>query len=356
MKFSIIVPVYNAEKYLDDAIESLLGQTYEDYEIILIDDGSTDSSANICDFYKSKYGEKIQVGHKQNEGQLLARCSGIEKAKGQYCLFLDADDILTKNSLTVISRITEQYHDPDLILFSFFYQKEDGTQKQAAFPLRDEEFFSGAGKRAICNLLFEGTAFNSMCMKAVRTEVVKNIQFEFEKYASLRSGEDRLQSMTVIDAAKTIVAIKEPLYIYRLAEGSVTRSFSIDTIERFNMRLLCRFEEEFLNRWGMNDKSHIEMLQAGFLNHVIYVFLKYYSEIQNRAEKRDLLHYDWSAFVEFDYLKNIEENPFVNAYYKKVWRCVITKQYKKIRLMLLKRAIYMKLRNWKRAVFNKEGK
>lgn len=352
MRFSIIVPIYNAEQYLEEALSSILEQQYEDFEVILINDGSIDNSGAICDLCKVKHGEKIQVEHKSNQGQLLARCSGIAKAKGEYCLFLDADDLLTKNSLEVLDDIMNRHNNPDLILFSFYYFKKKEPLKRADFPLTGEEIFSGINKRQIYELLFESTAFNSMCMKAVRTELVKNMRADFEKYSSLRSGEDRLQSMAIIDCAKTIVATNEPLYIYRLLEGSVTRSFCMDTIERFNMKLLCKFEEALLCKWNMNDKVHMEKLQAFFLNHVIYIFLKYYSEVNSRKEKRALLNYDWSNFVEVEYLNRIGENIYVNEYYKKVWNCILKKRYTKLRLMLLKRTIYMNLRALKRAVCN----
>lgn len=98
---SIIVPIYNVEKYLDECISSIITPLMNQYEIILVDDGSQDSSGNMCDFYKNKY-DNIQVVHKKNGGLSSARNAGITIARGQYLLFLDSDDKLSEGSLSII--------------------------------------------------------------------------------------------------------------------------------------------------------------------------------------------------------------------------------------------------------------
>lgn len=101
--FSIIVPVYNVEHYLGECIDSVISQTYEDYEIILIDDGSTDNSGSICDLYKKRFDNKIKVIHQKNGGLSKARNTGIFYAQGIYIIFLDSDDyFLDKNALSKI--------------------------------------------------------------------------------------------------------------------------------------------------------------------------------------------------------------------------------------------------------------
>ena len=92
--FSIIVPVYNVEKYLTKCIDSILEQTFSDFEVILVDDGSTDNCGIICDQYVEK-DDRIQVIHKKNEGLVCARKTGISKASGQYILNVDSDDYIS---------------------------------------------------------------------------------------------------------------------------------------------------------------------------------------------------------------------------------------------------------------------
>lgn len=102
-KISIVVPVYNAEQRLECCVDSILQQTYDNYELILVDDGSTDSSVKICDAYASSYSF-VHVYHIQNQGVSHARNYGIEKSTGRYITFVDADDFLTKNALEILLR------------------------------------------------------------------------------------------------------------------------------------------------------------------------------------------------------------------------------------------------------------
>ena len=102
LRFSVLVPVYNAEKYLEACIQSVLQQTYQNYELILVNDGSKDGSGAICDRYAQEY-ENIRVYHKENGGQLHARQCAIRNAHGDYYIFLDADDTLRRNALQTLA-------------------------------------------------------------------------------------------------------------------------------------------------------------------------------------------------------------------------------------------------------------
>ena len=103
MKFSIIIPVYNVEKYIEKCLISILEQSYSDYEIIVVDDGSKDKSGVICDEFSQKYNQ-ITVIHIPNGGVSNARNIGISKATGEYYWFIDSDDYIKPNSLEIIAR------------------------------------------------------------------------------------------------------------------------------------------------------------------------------------------------------------------------------------------------------------
>ena len=120
MKFSILVPVYNVEKYLEQCVESLLNQTYDgEYEIILVDDGSTDSSGTICDRYAVSNSDKIKVIHKENGGHSSARREAIKNATGKYTLFCDSDDFVESTLLETVDNIINDYPDTDMVMYSF---------------------------------------------------------------------------------------------------------------------------------------------------------------------------------------------------------------------------------------------
>ena len=100
IKFSIMTPVYKVEKYLDECVSSVLNQSYENFELILVDDGSPDRSGQMCDAWAAK-DKRVKVIHKENGGAVSARCMGIEKAEGDYYMFLDSDDTLRPCALEV---------------------------------------------------------------------------------------------------------------------------------------------------------------------------------------------------------------------------------------------------------------
>ena len=90
MRFSVLVPVYNVENYIEQCLDSILGQTFQDFELVLVDDGSTDRSGIICDEYQTLYPKQIKVIHKENQGLISARRIGIKEATGEFCIFVDS--------------------------------------------------------------------------------------------------------------------------------------------------------------------------------------------------------------------------------------------------------------------------
>ena len=126
MFFSIILPVYNGERFLSQSIESVLSQSFRDYELIIINDGSTDSTLNICLSYASS-DTRIRIVNKQNEGVSVARNQGLNIAKGEYILFIDSDDILYVNALNILH---EKLCDVSLDYLRYEYQTIDENGKK----------------------------------------------------------------------------------------------------------------------------------------------------------------------------------------------------------------------------------
>ena len=117
--FSIILPVYQNQDTLKQSVDSVLCQNSQNYEIILVDDGSTDESKKICDEYAGQYPQTISVVHKNNEGPLKARIEGIRRAQGKYLLFLDADDTYVHGMLHKLETIIKSQK-PDIIIFNYY--------------------------------------------------------------------------------------------------------------------------------------------------------------------------------------------------------------------------------------------
>ena len=136
-KISVIMPVYNSEKYVSKAIESVLAQDFEDFELILVNDGSTDNSAEICDQFAEKY-EKVRVIHKKNGGICSARNAGLDAAEGEYIGFCDNDDIYLPHLLSDNYRMAVE-HQVDLMRYAKIkrVQKEDGRVREVHAEIKD---------------------------------------------------------------------------------------------------------------------------------------------------------------------------------------------------------------------------
>ena len=178
LKFSIILPIYNVEKYLPKCVESILSQTFTDYEIILVDDGSTDNSPAICDKFAKEHSN-IKVIHKVNGGQSEARNLGADTANGEYIIFIDSDDFIIKNDfLEKINKKTQ--NNADLIFYKYQkYFDDTRTFENCRFDYKDameKSTYSQKIKSLVENDSFYGMAW----IKAIKKETItkSNIQFD----------------------------------------------------------------------------------------------------------------------------------------------------------------------------------
>ena len=125
MKISVVMPIYNMEKYLYRSLDALTNQSYKDYELILVNDGSTDSSESICMQYKNKYPELIKIINKENGGLSSARNRGMEAAIGEFVVFPDPDDWVERYYLEMFAMLQEQYA-ADMVCVGYSVDYEDG--------------------------------------------------------------------------------------------------------------------------------------------------------------------------------------------------------------------------------------
>ncbi len=342
MKFSVIIPVYNAEKHLETAVDNVLKQTVESLEIILVDDGSTDGTKVICDGYATKFPDTIKVVHQANSGQLVSRCRGIQVATGDYCLFMDADDLLVDGIFDVFTDLLNKYRNPDLLIYSFMYEYEDGSRKEAVKLADDEKVFAGDGMQSLYELLFFGTVLNNVWTKLVRTDVLRKCDFEEDKYAVLRCAEDRLQSMEIVAKATNAVYTTKALYRYRLVSGSMTRDYSPERIGRFNTVMMYEKTVEYMRNWNMYCSPWREMMEAGWFGTALHVFDRFYENVRTMSQRRQVLDYDWSLFIPEDLQHAYMENPCLNDIRKRLWDDLVSKRICRVRLYMWKRDIRRK--------------
>lgn len=352
MKFSIIVPVYNAESYLEKSLLSVLEQPFKDYEIIIIDDGSTDLSNRIYQAYSQKYPDVIRSIKQGNQGQLAARCKGIGIARGEYCLFLDADDQLVSGALENIGKHIEEYNNPDMIVFPFFYQNEKSLTLSRLISC-NQNLYERESKKLLYEEFVEGTLLNSVCTKAVKREIALTSCDRHELFEELRCSEDRYQSMIMLDASKNILYVPEPYYIYRIAEGSTTRNYEYSAISKFNVSVMYNEEKKYLQKWGFSTEEWNLRNDATWIKYPIYILDMFYNKTKWR-ETQDILRYPWREFLpkEID-LNKIDDNVYVSKWVCSLWHLIETQDYQRIKIQFLKKNLYKRLRNIKRKIFNK---
>lgn len=220
MRFSILVPVYQSEKYLPECIMSIKNQSYADYEVILVDDGSTDASGSICDIYK-KNDSRVRVIHKNNEGLLMARRDAIKEAHGEYLIFVDSDDTMQPNELERISLAIDATY-PDIVLFNAYLLH--GECKRVFYS---DLFAEGLYKESEIFLkkMAKDFSINGMWLKAVKSSVIDRYK-NYEQIRYVSNGEDLLQSVEFYSRAKSIYYLNEALYNYRINSQSMTNNYS----------------------------------------------------------------------------------------------------------------------------------
>lgn len=212
---SIIVPVYNGEKYLRECLASIVSQTYKKLEVIIIDDGSTDGSSDICDEYAKK-AKRVSVIHKKNEGVSVARNVGIDRAQGEYLMFVDADDAISK---TTIEQAVGYAQSASLDVVSFGYTTFRLTADRMPeyvdikYRIIDKEI-------AIESLLYQKEIANAVFGKLFKLQTIGANRFK----PRVKIAEDVDFNYRVLKNANRVGIISFPFYRYRLREGSAIRS------------------------------------------------------------------------------------------------------------------------------------
>ena len=220
--FSIIIPVYNQREYLPYCIESLSNQTFQGFEAILIDDGSTDGSSKLCDEYAQKF-PYIKVIHKKNEGVMYARRTGIQCARGRFLMFLDSDDELKSDCLITVKKTIDETG-CDCV---FFNASTHDDFSDVIFDYRD--IVINSEKKKILEMMCGTHILNSMCTKCISCYLFDD--YDFEGVSMVTYGEDYFQLLPVLDRVTAVTVIDQPLYYYRQHQSSVTHRYNRRQIE-----------------------------------------------------------------------------------------------------------------------------
>ena len=256
-KLSIIIPIYNVEKYLDKCVQSAMSQTLQDIEIILVDDESPDGCPQMCDEY-AKQDSRIKVVHKKNGGLGFARNSGLEVATGEYATFLDSDDFVDLCTYEHLYNIAKA-ENVDAIYYRFKrFINEDEVEQ--AVPCNEIKKYE---KENVKELMLDIIASEpsakvdhkihcSSCTAMYRLEIIKKNNVRFHSERELIS-EDLIFNLDFLKYANKVAFNDGAYYHYRVNPTSLTRKIRTDRVEK--IKILYDFIEEKINIWGINHKK-----------------------------------------------------------------------------------------------------
>ena len=300
INFSIIIPVYNAEKFVAASIDSALSQTYPAYEIILVDDGSTDKSGKICDRYAQK-NESVKALHIENAGPFGARRAGIETISGDYCVFIDSDDALKPFALKAIAQYITEY-DADCIIYQTD-RIERSAEIQPVEPPYNGPIRVIENRRELYRTVFFDASYNSLCRKAVKSSLLQ--KKDYADLSKIRFGDDLLESLAVYQNRKRCLITEESLYCYYINPNSLTLNVlykNIDTDNSLRNYVLHFLRDE--NVWNETDFQEYEQ----------YCLHLYASGIKSAlrteksfSENKNLLRSMKNSAYYNDFIKNIQE-------------------------------------------------
>lgn len=287
MKFSVILPIYNVEKYLQKCVDSILMQTFSDYEIILVDDGSKDGSPDLCDKLAQEH-DCIKVIHKENGGLSDARNFGTKVAAGEYIVYIDSDDFLIREDF--LEKLSEKAQNgTDLIFYK--YQKYFDTTK--TFEECKFTYMAAKNEKTYAekiNALVKADAFYGMAwIKAIRRELIDKNQIEFEVGLL---GEDMDWNYHIINCSNSAEFIDESFIAYRQRDGSITSTHKLKNLTDF-IYILEKWSDKITEQ--TNDEKLKKALYgslAKYYSNLLVVYMRL-SDSQKKYYKKRIKKLDW---------------------------------------------------------------
>ena len=288
MKVSFILPVYNVEKYLGECVESILQQTCRDFEMVLVDDGSTDNSPALCDAYAEK-DSRVRVVHKQNGGLSDARNAGLAVAKGDFVIFVDSDDFwVGKDSLLQLMEVVNNHPECDFISFncSYYYQNTKTYKKWVAF---DEKLaIPTDNDTAMRSLVASGTMPMSACLKVISRKSLLDMGLVFQKGIL---SEDIPWFIDLLEGSKKCMFVNHYVYAYRQnVSGSITHSGG----ERSFMCLFEILKSELDKIEKRSFSAEAKLSLYSFLAYEYCILLSMLSSLtESKEQRKELYAYKW---------------------------------------------------------------
>lgn len=299
MRFSIVVPIYNSLRYLEDCVHSVTAQSFSDWELILVDDGSTDGSGELADAI-AEQDDRIRAIHQTNAGQFFARRAGIRQAQGKYVLFLDSDDLLIPDALSSIYALLEK-EEWDLVLFlgrAFGPNVEHGESIGSLdAPAGEVELIS------IRRIVASSECLNSVCLKAFNRSLFINDEMDYQCLRNVRHGEDKAMLLHPLTRAQRCCYMPQELYLYRNNEESAMRNIVLDDVPSLLGNAVFSLVHQAMGAWGLVSRADECALGAYYLRNYIATYFNLRREYRSSDERRALRSYSWKSALDSRYLR-----------------------------------------------------
>lgn len=286
---SVVVPVYNTERYLTECVRSLQAQTFKDMEILLIDDGSTDGSPALCDSFAAA-DPRIRVFHKANEGLGFTRNYGLERARGEYVTFFDSDDVMHPDAYAECIRQMER-EQADMVRFDYARFFDSGEHAPEHYTGAPVIFSTPEDMRMLALCIFDVPSGaskrydigGSSCMAVYRRELLvsRGLRFVSEReYIS----EDYVFNLEFYRLARRVVWLPRTYYHYRINASSLTRRLDLDVMAR--VEFFCRHIEGLLARYGFTPEECL--VARGYYLHALRFKMRavFMSQGMSMSEKK----------------------------------------------------------------------
>ena len=321
-KVSIIIPVYNCEKYLEECIKSIINKKYNNLEIIIVNDGSTDSSIEILNRYKET-DERIILINKKNEGVSIARNTGMENATSEWIMFVDSDDTLEKDAVENFAKKIDK--DIDIIFSNVYCLIDNKKEKAKCIYKETRDFYDNDKKELIDSIFYDNERWK---VKYAPTPFAKLYRKKFLQenkicfIENLKYGEDRIFNFLAFNYAKKIVFIENITYNYRIHSESVMKKYDENLIANYT-KLLIEYKRIFI------ENSFYEEYKEEYNFFVLRQFNKffnnYFFDVRTTKQYKELKK---------EFLELTQKEPYKEVIYKE--KIVSLSKKRKLMIFLIK--------------------
>lgn len=269
--FSVVIPVYNSEKYLNECLESVFSQSCDDFELVLVDDESKDRSGAICDEWKKKYPERVHVIHQTNTGVYIAKRNGIKASNGRFIYVIDNDDLIVSDKAFETIKYKIEKTSCDLVIFNATDNIETG-HLICNIPFGDGEVFEGRKLRDIYDEFLKTKNLHHIWMMIFNRELFDWNYIYSEDFRMLRDGPSLI--LPIISSAKKVLYLKATYYYWRIQnQNSASKHYDVVNFYK-SIKCLHKRVIEYSKLWKYKSENTDSLVRSNYVTDICITAIK----------------------------------------------------------------------------------